>query len=166
MNESVAGIVFNSSYKEVLLIKRRDVPVWVLPGGGIDPGESPEEAVLRELFEESGFHVKILRKVAQYEPRNRLARRTHFFECCIESGSATKGNESRDVRFFPIEELPQMPPPYASWIRDALKRCPSILYKDIEGVSYWIFFKLLLCHPLLVGRFILSRLGWHYNSTN
>lgn len=164
MQESIAGIVFNFTSDEVLLIKRRDVPVWVLPGGGIDPGETPEQAVCREVFEETGFRVKIVRKIALYEPRNKLAKRTHFFECAVESGTASKGSESREVCFFPIGQLPIMPPPYASWIADALKQLPSVLHKEIEGVNYWVFFKLLISHPLLVGRFLLARLGWHYNS--
>ncbi|WP_150460495.1 NUDIX hydrolase [Nesterenkonia ebinurensis] len=32
---------------------------WTLPGGGIDPGEDPADAVVREVFEESGYHVQI-----------------------------------------------------------------------------------------------------------
>ncbi len=166
MQDSVAGIVFNADSTEVLLIKRRDVPVWVLPGGGIDPGEAPETAIQRELLEESGFRVDIIRKIALYEPRNRLAKRTHFFECGIVSGQATTSTESSAVRFFPLDSLPAMPPPYAFWIEDALKRHPMLLSKEIEGVNYWVFFKLLITHPLLVARFILSRLGWHYNSRN
>lgn len=31
---------------------------WVLPGGGIDPGESPEQAAVREVFEETGAHIE------------------------------------------------------------------------------------------------------------
>jgi hypothetical protein len=57
-----------------------------------------------------------------------------------------------------------MPPPYASWIADATARYPNTLYKEIEGVNYWVFFKLLISHPILVGRFLLSRLGLHYNT--
>ena len=37
---------------------------WALPGGGIDPGESPSQAVLREVFEETGQHVRIVRVLA------------------------------------------------------------------------------------------------------
>lgn len=37
---------------------------WTLPGGGIDPGESPSEAVLREVFEEAGQEVHIARILA------------------------------------------------------------------------------------------------------
>jgi 8-oxo-dGTP diphosphatase len=164
MNESVAGIVFNPTSSEVLLIKRRDVPVWVLPGGGIEPEEDPESAVCRELLEESGLKVAIVRKVALYEPRNKLARRTHFFECKVLSGEPKISDETSDVRFFPLEKLPLMPPPYASWIADAAARHPQTLHKEIEGVNYWVFFKLLILHPILVGRFLLSRLGLHYNT--
>ncbi|WP_120003951.1 NUDIX hydrolase [Nesterenkonia muleiensis] len=32
---------------------------WTLPGGGLDPGEDPADAAVREVFEESGYHVAI-----------------------------------------------------------------------------------------------------------
>lgn len=32
---------------------------WTLPGGGIDPGEDPADAAVREVFEESGYHVEL-----------------------------------------------------------------------------------------------------------
>ncbi|MCD0446267.1 NUDIX domain-containing protein [Glycomyces sp. A-F 0318] len=44
----------------LVLIKRTrpgEDPYWVLPGGGIDPGETPEAAVRREAFEELGAHI-------------------------------------------------------------------------------------------------------------
>ena len=50
--QAVYGIVFNNDKTEVLLIKRRDIPVWVLPGGGLDQGESPETGAVREVLEE------------------------------------------------------------------------------------------------------------------
>lgn len=34
-------------------------PAWTMPGGGIDPGEDPKDAVVREVFEETGFEVEV-----------------------------------------------------------------------------------------------------------
>src|SRR3990167_7646197 len=139
--QAVYGIVFNDDRREVLLIKRRDIPVWVLPGGGLEEGESPEEGVVREVLEETGFAVHPLRKVAEYLPVNKMTERTHFFECVIKGGCAQTGNETKEVGFFPINGLPLTPPPYPGWIADALANCPRCLYKEIEGVTYRVLLK-------------------------
>ena len=41
-------------------------PEFQLPGGGIDPGESPVQALHREVFEETGWSIRSLRKVGAY----------------------------------------------------------------------------------------------------
>lgn len=160
---AVYGIVFNEDKTEVLLVKRRDIPVWVLPGGGLDPGESPEEGAVRELWEETGFKAKVVRKVAEYLPVNKLTLLSHLFECQIISGKATTSSETKEIRFFSINHLPDLPPPYEGWIRDAAANHSTVLRKKIEGVSYWILFKLLIQHPILVGRYLLTKLGIHIN---
>lgn len=161
--QAVYGIVFNEARTEVLLIKRRDIPVWVLPGGGLDEGESPEEGAIREVFEETGYQTTIVRKVAEYLPVNKLTQLSHFFECRILKGSAKTGLETQDVRFFPLDRLPLLPPPYTGWIGDAVADHPLMLRKKIEGVSYWVLLKLLVQHPILVGRYLLTKLGIHIN---
>lgn len=162
MAESVACILFEG--KKVLLIKRRDVPVWVLPGGGIDAGETAEEAACREMEEETGFQVEIVRKVAEYIPTNRLAKPTHFFEVRAIGGTAQTGDETAAVDFFAEDDLPKrLPPPYASWIRDAATLHPRMLKKKIEGVTYGALMKLFFVHPILVGRFLLTRCGIHFH---
>ncbi|QVL56697.1 MAG: NUDIX domain-containing protein [Simkaniaceae bacterium] len=161
--ESVNGIIFSSNRKEVLLIKRRDVPVWVLPGGGIDINESPEQAVIREMEEETGYKVTIVRKVAEYTPLNRLARFTHLFECTISDGKPILTSETQGVGFFPIDTLPPTPPPYPDWIADSSENSPSLFQKPIASVTYINLFKHMLRHPILVCRFLLARLGLHIN---
>lgn len=161
--KSVTGIIFSPDRNSVLLIKRRDVPVWVLPGGGIDESETPENAVVREILEETGFTVKVDRLVGDYIPINRLAKRTHLYECTILSGEPSLSSETKGVRFFPLKELPPLPPPYPDWISDALPHRPPVC-KKLVSVNYLTLFKNLLLHPILVIRFLLSRAGWTINT--
>lgn len=164
MADAVSCILFNKAKDKVLLIKRRDIPVWVLPGGGIEEGETPEEAAIREAGEETGFQVKIARKVAYYLPANRLTKPTHFFECEILAGEPQTGEETKDIGFFSFNALPSLLVPfYQTWIADALAHNPQVLQKTIQKTSYWTFLAYLVCHPILVIRFLLTRIGIHIN---
>lgn len=159
--QSVACILFKDS--KILLIKRRDIPVWVLPGGGIDQGENPETAACREMEEETGYQVKIVRKIAEYTPTNRLSKLTHFYEVAAVGGTPKIGAETRAVEFFDLDHLPVLPPPYMYWIADAANRLPLLIKKNVEGVNYATLLKLFVQHPVLVGRFLLTKLGIHIN---
>ncbi len=162
--ESVAGVIFSHDRKEVLLIKRRDVPVWVLPGGGMELKESPEEGVIREVLEETGLSVKIKRKVGEYLPLNKLAYFTHLYECEIIKGSLQTGEETREIQFFSLENLPKyLPPPYLEWIEEAFLE-KAFIKRPLYSVNYKNFFKFLCLHPILVGRFLLQRMGRPFNS--
>ncbi|WP_254272910.1 NUDIX hydrolase [Haloarcula marina] len=58
-----------TSASNVLLVKERHAdgtPFWTLPGGGVDPGESPEEGLHRELDEELRCRGRIGRPVTQF----------------------------------------------------------------------------------------------------
>ena len=162
--ESVAGVVFSPDRKMVLLIQRRDVPVWVLPGGGIEPDETPDLAAAREILEETGFTVKVDRLVGIYTPINRLAKRTHLYECSILDGHASITSETKGVHFFPLHALRKLiPPPFREWIFDALEKREAV-EKKLTSVTYWTLFKNLGLHPVLVTRFLLARLGFAINT--
>jgi len=165
LKPAVYGIIFDKTRDQVLLIQRRDVPVWVLPGGGIDPGEKPEAAILREMQEETGYEVVIVRQIAEYLPVNKLTQLSYYFECSPIAGEKQTGSETKAIRFFPVNNLPKlMPPPFADWIADAVANKKEIIRKEILGVSYLVLIKLLLLHPILVSRFLLTKLGIHINS--
>ena len=58
------GVVhrLRAGVREFLLVTARRTPQhWVLPKGHIDPGESPEQAAVREVLEESGVHARVQR---------------------------------------------------------------------------------------------------------
>ena len=161
--KSVAGAIFSPDRTEVLLVKRRDVPVWVLPGGGIDEGESSDNAVIREILEETGFTVKIDRLVGLYIPINSLSKPTHLYECIILNGTPKASNETSSIQFFRLTQLPLLiPPPFRGWIEDAYIKQP-FLQKKITDVNYRTLMINLVKHPVLVLRFILARLGLTIN---
>lgn len=162
--QSVVAIVRTPDHQKFLFIKRRDVPIWALPGGGIDTGETPAEAVVREVKEESGLDVRIVRQTAYYTPLNRLTRPTHAFECEAIGGTPTATDETGDAGFFTLDQLPK---PifflHLEWLQDAQKNLPEMIMKPIDQVTYWSLFKYFCRHPIQVIRIILSRMGMPLN---
>lgn len=67
-----AVLVARDERGRVLLVRQRGGPfkdAWLLPGGGLEAGESFEDALRRELREETGLEVVTAREVARYEVR-------------------------------------------------------------------------------------------------
>jgi len=56
---TATGIVFNS-INEILMIHHNKLKVWLPPGGHIDKNEVPDNAVLREIYEETGISAKLI----------------------------------------------------------------------------------------------------------
>lgn len=164
-DETTLATIFSENRKEILLIKKRDVPVWVLPGGKVEENESAEDAIIRETKEETGYNIKIIRKVGEYTPVNKLTKFTHLYECKILSGKSIITSETKDIKFFNIKYLPKyLPPPFPKWIKDAYKNQSTLIKEKLSSITYWRFFKALFKHPILILRFVLSRLGWNINS--
>lgn len=44
---------------KMLMVKEKESKGWSIPSGGIEDGESPEQACIREVWEETGFHIVI-----------------------------------------------------------------------------------------------------------
>ena len=56
----VSVYVFNPDNKKFLLVKHKKLGKWIQPGGHIEMNEDPEEAAIRETFEETGLNVKLI----------------------------------------------------------------------------------------------------------
>lgn len=162
---SVIGVVFSADRQQVLIVKRRDVPVWVLPGGGVDKEEPPSEAIVREVFEETGLQTEVVRLIAEYTPINRLAYFTQLYECKVSSGEISTSDETCEVRFCPIEQLPEtFFHIHLDWLQDVLLDSPEVIRKPIDNVTYFRLFLYFCRHPWRVMRFLLTLLGFPLNA--
>lgn len=108
----VRGVVFKDN--KILLVKEKVDGKWTVPGGWADVGFSPSENAEREVFEESGYKVKAKKVLAVYD-RNKQGHTPFiyhlykiFFLCEIIGGESKTSYETEDVRFFGIDELPEL----------------------------------------------------------
>lgn len=108
----VRGVVFRDD--AILLVRERLDGQWTLPGGWADIGESPGEAVAREVYEESGYRVRAVKLLAAYD-RNKHPHPPYpfhtyklFFQCELLGGEATMSVETDGVGFFRENEWPEL----------------------------------------------------------
>ena len=110
------GVVFDVR-GHVLLQRRSDNRFWGLPGGRVDPGESVQQGVVREVLEETNLQVEVVRFVGVYsDPALNCIMRypddsivhyvTLVFECRRLSGELAISEESTDIGYFPTDDLP------------------------------------------------------------
>lgn len=95
---------------KILLIKRKNEPFkdrWALPGGFVEYGEAVEDALKRELTEETGLVPEIKRFHKVYSDPKRDPR-GHVISLCFitgGSGKARGGDDAKEARFFSPEEF-------------------------------------------------------------
>ncbi len=101
---------------KILLIKRDTVPFkgyWALPGGRLDPGETIEQCCVREVKEETGLDVSIVRKVGEYHEQGVMddVEYSYYPTCFVVKvvGGEMKKQDSeiQDLKLFSIKELPE-----------------------------------------------------------
>jgi ADP-ribose pyrophosphatase YjhB (NUDIX family) len=106
----VRGAVFQDG--KLLLVRERQDNGWTMPGGWADVGDVPSQAAEREVWEEAGFHVKARRVVGLYDA-NRVGPLEVFhafkivFLCDLISGAARPSDETSEVAFFGLDQIPE-----------------------------------------------------------
>ncbi len=110
----------------VVLIKRAKEPCigeWVLPGGRVDVSELLEEAVKREVLEETGIGCRVLKLVGVYDALDRDPRGRSVSVCylCEADALAEKETgEATEIRLFEPGEMPGLGFDHNQMVRDAL----------------------------------------------
>ena len=108
----VRGVVFRED--RILLVREREDGLWTLPGGWADAGESPREAVEKEIREESGYRTRAEKLLAVYDaerhgaPPYSWAVYKLFVRCELLGGEPKDSIETTEVGFFAEHELPPL----------------------------------------------------------
>jgi 8-oxo-dGTP diphosphatase len=121
-----AAVIFDK-HKNIFLVKstyQRFHP-WGLPGGSLEYGEHPEEAVIREVWEETGFNICIERLllVNSWLP-DRVGL---YYLCRITDGIFHPSDEVSEVDYFSLDNLPDV----RSLDRDMIKRLHQLVDHEL-----------------------------------
>ncbi len=100
----------------VLLIRRKNPPFqgkWAFPGGFVDMEETVEEAVVRELAEETGVELKGLEQLATFsqvdrDPRGRVVSVVFTKEVDRRDHSVGGADDAEAAQWFPLSDLPEL----------------------------------------------------------
>ena len=101
-----AGAVVRDQHGRLLLVRRGHEPAlgkWSLPGGRIEPGESPAQAAAREVLEETGLEVEVGDLLQTVDIWGGY--RVHDFSATVVGGRLRAGDDASDVRWCSPDEV-------------------------------------------------------------
>ena len=111
------AVIFDDAGR-LLVCHRRDLDVWDLPGGGVEPGEAPWDAVVREVAEETGLEVKVDALTGVYRKPVELVL---VFTCWITGGALRLTEETDAHDWRAVHALPaNMSPNHRQRVHDAV----------------------------------------------
>ena len=99
----------------VLLSRRAREPgkgLWDLPGGFLEVGEHPEDAIRRELREETGLEARVVRLLAIATGEYQGAGTLNLVYLCEAEGEPRADDDSAELRWCAPDDLPPMAFPH------------------------------------------------------
>lgn len=140
---AVDAVVFGYTSKDglsVLLIKRNIEPFkgsWALPGGLVKDDESPEEAIERELKEETGISINYLEQLYTFgkperDPRNRVVSVAYYGLVKPDAFEVKADTDAADAAWFNVNKLPALAFDHQDILQLAFRRLQGkITYEPI-----------------------------------
>jgi 8-oxo-dGTP diphosphatase len=140
---SVDAVVFGYTSEEgltLLLIKRGIAPFkehWALPGGLVMNQETLEEAVTRELIEETGVSINYLEQLYTFgnlnrDPRNRVVSVAYYGLVKPGAFKIKANTDAKDVQWFNVKKLPKLAFDHQEIVNTAIARLKGkIVYEPI-----------------------------------
>jgi ADP-ribose pyrophosphatase YjhB (NUDIX family) len=136
MTSSVTGLIFDADRRLLALRENTPTESWMLPGGAVDPDESPKDAVVREVAEETGLQVCVESILGAYGGPEFRVSYPNGDECgyvmivytCTVAGGELRidSDEVAEARFVTRTELAELP----------TRRWISTVVADIPGDSF------------------------------
>jgi ADP-ribose pyrophosphatase YjhB (NUDIX family) len=131
---SVAGVVVDD-HGRALIIRRHDNGRWEPPGGVLEHGETIEDGLRREVYEETGLKIEPgpLTGVYQNMRRHIIAL---VFRCRTIDGELTENDEAAAFRWATPDEVRElMTEAYATRVLDGLNNARNSVVRAHDGVS-------------------------------
>jgi len=111
MTLGVRGVVFDAERRAVLLVRHTYVDGWHLPGGGVEPGETMETSLARELAEEGNIQLTGAPELRSIHLNRQASRRDHVAVYLVtrfrQDGQRQPDREIAESRFFMLADLPK-----------------------------------------------------------
>ncbi len=105
------AVVFSPDHRQVLLLRREFLLLWDLPGGGVEKGEDPARAAVRETSEETGYDIEIDGLSGRYVHQSVYGRGdqlTFAFRAHVVGGKPRHiGVETMGLRWADINQFPR-----------------------------------------------------------
>ncbi len=130
----MGALVFDG--EKILLVERGKPPLegfWSLPGGLVEAGERLEDAVTREVFEETGLRVcaeamaTVFERIMPGEAGTAGHPEYHYvlvdFYCKVLGGDLRAGDDSRRAEWFELPELAELP--MTTGTREVIETCSA-----------------------------------------